>query len=315
VELDILLWLQSLATPWLDAIFGAITKLGSEYLYLAAMCFLYWCVEVRGALRLFVLFFLTVYLGATIKECTARLRPFQEYPTLIQPRFTETAGDMSFPSAHTLHSTVFWGYLAMVVRRRWLYILAPILVVLIGFSRLYLGLHWPTDVLGGLLLGLVVLGFAYVTLRLLASMPIRARFPVTLVLAVVPLFFYALFPTHSGAQSMGVLFGATVGHLVERQYIHFPVRRAWWQQALKLIIGLSGALLLMLGLSSVLAPWQTSIDAIRVTAGANPPILGRGLADWAGEIPTLVRYALVALWCTFVAPAIFRVLFGRDPAE
>jgi membrane-associated phospholipid phosphatase len=308
VELDFLLWLQSLATPWLDTVMGAITQLGSEYFYLVALCFLYWCVEVRGTMRLFVIFLLSVYIGGALKELVGRLRPFQEYPELIQARFTDTAPDLAFPSAHALHSTVFWGSLAMMMRRRWLYIVAPILVLLIGFSRLYLGLHWPTDVLGGLVLGLVILGFAYAILRLLDSNPVQVKFPAGLALAVVPLFFFVLFPAHSGAQNMGVLFGAIVGHLVERRYIRFPVRRVWWQQAVKLAIGLAGALGLMLGLSAVLAPWQTAIDAVRFTPAANPPLLW-GLV---GESLTLLRYALVGLWCTLAAPGIFRLLFGRD---
>jgi hypothetical protein len=143
-------------------------------------------------------------------------------------------------------------------------------------------------------------------------MPIKAKFPLTLVLAVIPLLFFALFPSHTGALCMGVLFGATVGHLVERQYIRFPVRRVWWQQAFKLIIGLSGAMLIVLGLSTLLAPWEIAIDAFRVTAEPNPPLLGRSLANWASEVPTLVRYALVGLWCTLAAPAIFRLLLGSD---
>jgi len=315
MELDVLIWLQSLAAPWLDTIMGAFTQLGSEYFYVAALCFLYWCVDVRGTMRLLVLFFLSYYIGGAIKELTGRLRPFQAYPERITGRFTETAEGMAFPSAHTLNSTIFWGYLAMTMRRRWLYILSPIVVLLVALSRLYLGLHWPTDVLGGLVLGLVILGLAYIIFRLLAGMPIKAKFPLTLILAVIPLLFFALFPSHTGALCMGVLFGATVGHLIERQYIRFPVRRVWWQQAFKLIIGLSGAMLILLGLSTLLAPWQTAIDSFRVTAEPNPPLLGRSLANWASEVPTLVRYALVGLWCTLAAPAIFRLLFGPDTKE
>lgn len=316
MELNWLLWLQSLATPWLDTVMGGITNLGSEYFYLAILCFLYWCVDVRGTLRLFVLFLCTVYLGGALKEIVGRLRPFQAFPNLIHARYTETAGDMAFPSGHALDATVFWGYLAMVVRRRWLYVVAPIVIVLVSFSRLYLGLHWPTDVLGGVLIGLLFLGTAYILLRLLAGMPMRAKFPVTLVLTLPPLLFFAFFPSHSSAQSMGSLFGALLGHLIERQYIHFPVRRPWWQQALKVVIGLAGVLLILIGLSAVLAPLPSAMpSALPHEPGAEPPLPILGLAGWAGEVPVLARYALVGLWASLLAPALFRLFFGPDKAE
>ncbi len=316
MELNFLLWLQSFATPWLDTAMGAITNLGSEYFYLAILCFLYWCVDVRGTLRLFVLFLSTVYIGGALKEIVGRPRPFQAFPDLIRARYTETAGDMAFPSGHALDATVFWGYLAMVVRRRWLYVTAPIVVVLVAFSRLYLGLHWPTDVLGGVLIGLLLLGAAYILFRLLAGMPLQAKFPVTLVLALLPLLFFVLFPSHSSAQSMGALFGALLGHIIERQYIRFPVRRPWWQQVLKAIIGLAGILLLFVGLSSILAPLPSAIPAsLSHEPGAEPLLPVMGLVDWASETPVLARYALVGLWASLLAPALFRLFFGPDNQE
>jgi membrane-associated phospholipid phosphatase len=312
MELNFLLWLQSFATPWLDTIMGAITQLGSEYFYLAAISVLYWCVDVKATLRLFVLTLTGVYVGGAIKVLTAELRPFQAYPSQIHPRFTSTAEDASFPSAHAMNSTVFWGYLSLMLRRRWLYIVAPIIVLLVGFSRLYLGLHWPHDVLWGLIFGLIVVGIGYAIFRLLDVAPISVKFPVTLVLCLLPLGLFALLPNHSTAQSMGALFGAALGHLLERQYVHFPVRRAWWQQALKLIIGLAGAGLLFLGLRGILPPLQTSVDYFLVTPATNVPAVGNGLVEWASETPTLLRYALLGLWCTLGAPAIFRLLFGKE---
>jgi len=314
-ELDFLLWLQSFATPWLDTLMGAITQLGNEYFYMAALCFLYWCVDVKATLRLFVLFLTGVYIGGAIKVLTSELRPFQVRPDLIHARFTSTAEDASFPSAHALNSTVFWGYLCTLVRRRWFYIVAPIVVLLVGFSRLYLGLHWPRDVFWGLILGLVILGIGYAIFRLLDVMPMQAKFPVTLVVCLVPLALFALLPSHSSAQSMGVLFGAALGHLLERQYVHFAVRRAWWQQVLKLVIGLAGAALLLLGLRGILAPLQTSVDFILVTPETNLPDTSNRLVEWASETPVLLRYALVGLWGTLGAPAIFRLLFGKDTGK
>ncbi len=313
--LDFLLWLQGWSRPWLDTVMGVITYLGSEYFYIAALGLLYWCVDVRGTMRLFVIFLSSTYLGAAIKEITGLPRPFQAHPDLIQGRFTEVAGGLAFPSSHAMDSTVFWGYLMMVLRKRWLYIVGPILVVLISFSRLYLGVHWPRDVIGGIFLGLIVLGCSYVLLRLLAGEPLRVRFPSSLLLALVPLFFFLLFPSHSGAQSMGVLTGVILGYLLEQRYIRFAVRRPLWQQSLKVLIGLAGAFVLLFGLKALFEPLLPSVGDLRADGGV-PPVPGRGfLAGRGYESLTFIRYALVALWATLVAPALFGWLFGREEAS
>lgn len=311
--LNILIWLRQHAMPWLDIVMGGITYLGSNYFYLAALALFYWCVDVAGTMRLFVLLLSSVYLHEALKVITAVERPIEVLRSLLpasqQPRFTETAEGFSFPSGHTQDAIVFWGYLAIAFRKRWLTVLVPLVVLLMAFSRLYLGLHWLLDILGGMALGLLILWFGYVILRLLAGMPVQARFPATLVLGLLPPAFYLLFPTHYVAVSMGALCGAVLGHIIERRYIRFRVRLPLWQQVLKVAIGLAGALLILVGLRMLLfaAP-----PAERWVEGA-VPAGAIGLWDllWA-ELPTFGLYALVGVWCTLLAPAVFRFLFGRE---
>ena len=323
--LDILLWFREHTTPWLDTLMGVITNMGSEYFYLSALCLLYWCVDVAATLRLFVLFLASVYLNDAIKWIAAARRPFdlaglapasslyartRELAEQIPQAIKDTAPGYSFPSAHAQDAVVFWGYLAIVVRRRWMYILAPLVALLVAFSRIYLGVHWPQDVIAGMVIGLIILGYGYMLLRLLAGMPVRARFPATLLFCLVPILLFVLFPSHAGGQTMGTLFGALLGYLLERRYLRFAVRRPLWQQMLKVVIGLSGALLLMIGLSTFLKPLDV---ASSVRAAGEPAALPGGfLYTWGREIPTWIRYALVGLWCTLGAPALFRLLFGGE---
>jgi membrane-associated phospholipid phosphatase len=310
-DLGLLLWLRAHATPWLDALMGGITYLGSEYFYLAALSVLYWCVDTAGTLQLFILFLGSSYLNAAVKEITALPRPFQVHPEL-SARFTETATDYAFPSGHAQSATVFWGYLGLTVRRRWIVVLAPVVVFLVAFSRLYLGLHWLRDVVGGVLFGLVLLGCAYVLLRALAGMRSDARFPASLLFCLLPLAFYLLFPSHEGAQTMGAAFGALFGYLVERHYVRFRVSGAFWQQALKGLVGLSGAFLLLFGLRALFAPFVPAVDAIRVRPGMTPPLARGFLSGRGAELFTFIRYSLVGLWATLGAPALFRLFFGQE---
>lgn len=69
-----------------------------------------------------------------------------------------------FPSGHTSISVVFWGSLALLFRKRWLTFIAIIGMVVIPFSRLYLGVHFLADVLGGYVLGFALLGLVYLLL-------------------------------------------------------------------------------------------------------------------------------------------------------
>ncbi|MGB9722475.1 MAG: phosphatase PAP2 family protein [Chloroflexia bacterium] len=310
--LDILIWLRQHAMPWLDLVMGGITYLGSNYFYLAALALLYWCVDVAGTMRLFVLLLSSVYLHEVLKELTAVERPITLLRSLLpssqQPRFTETAGGFSFPSGHTQDAIVFWGYLAIALRKRWLTVVVPLIVLLMAFSRLYLGLHWPLDILGGMALGLLILWFGYIILRLLAGLPVQARFPATLLFGLLPPAFYLLFPTHYAAVSMGALCGAVLGHIVERRSIRFRVHLPFWQQVLKVVIGLAGALLLLVG-GRLLLPAAPPAESW--VQGAVPEGTS-GFGILLAELPTFGLYALVGVWCTLLAPAVFRFLFGRE---
>jgi undecaprenyl-diphosphatase len=93
-------------------------------------------------------------ISSLIKHLVARARP-DILTHLVQ------ADGYSFPSGHSLAAAVFYGLLAYLltqsikkpVYRYGIWILAFGLIVLVGFSRIYLGVHWPTDILGGILLG------------------------------------------------------------------------------------------------------------------------------------------------------------------
>lgn len=176
----------------------------------------------------------SVYLNGSLKEFTIELRPFQVDSTL-KPRFVQMATGYSFPSGHAQDSTLFWGYLMMTIRRAWIYIVGVLMIVLISFSRLYLEVHWPHDALGGLLIGGILLGSGYIILRLLASRPVPATFPRTLIVALLPLVFFLLIPIPEAALSMGLLCGAIIGYQVERRYVRFPVRLPIWKQVIKFV--------------------------------------------------------------------------------
>ncbi len=167
-NLDLLIFnsLQALRTPWADQVMVFVTWFGDAYavglLLLVAAGWLGWKKNWRAVSHLLAAAICTELMVLVLKTVTAIDRPVAIY---------HGVNTFSFPSGHTAMSTVVFGMLAIIIAgmlplpRRWLaYGLAGVLAVLVGFSRLYLGAHWFSDVLGGFVLGVAwasLVGIAY----------------------------------------------------------------------------------------------------------------------------------------------------------
>jgi membrane protein DedA with SNARE-associated domain/membrane-associated phospholipid phosphatase len=155
--------LQSLRTPWFDSGAVFLTQLGNQALLATILtggcAWLIWKGYAKAAWH-----WVAVYAGAGLLTWTLKLTLHVERPQGLHEGF-------SFPSAHTSMSLAVYGFLALMVarelplRHRWLpYTLAGLLVMSIAMSRLYLGVHWFSDVLAGLTLGIfwvALIGIAY----------------------------------------------------------------------------------------------------------------------------------------------------------
>jgi undecaprenyl-diphosphatase len=126
-----------------------------------------WVIRLRLEALFVVVSLLADALGAVLKVLVGRHRPQPDLVHVVQH-----LSDGSFPSGHTLHYTVFYGFLIFIVatnfRPSWprtvALILLAIPIALVGVSRVYLGEHWVTDVVGGYLIGalcLVLLIYGY----------------------------------------------------------------------------------------------------------------------------------------------------------
>ena len=156
--MDLLLWLQSIRTPALDAFFLLVTKLGEDTFLLLPILLFYWCLDKRIGLRLGFIAFFSSLANQTTKLIFRVERPFVQNPTL-QPVEGARAGatGYSFPSGHSTSATSLGMALILTFRKKWWIWLCSILyVALVCFSRLYLGVHTPADVLMGFLMTVVV---------------------------------------------------------------------------------------------------------------------------------------------------------------
>jgi membrane-associated phospholipid phosphatase len=159
------------SAPWLmgfEPLMRGVSLLGDDVpfaagLTVAACALLFVCKARREAVMLGLVTAAGYVVKAGCKYGIARPRPTPELVAVLTH-----PGDYSFPSGHTVHYVVFLGFLSfltlVLVRQRllrWPLLGASgLLIVLVGPSRVYLGAHWASDVLGGYLLGGVLLASA-----------------------------------------------------------------------------------------------------------------------------------------------------------
>ena len=155
-EYVVLDWIQAnLRSPWLDAVMTAITHLGDGGVLFMAMALVMLCRPSSRSVGLTLLLALALEIlccNGLLKPLLARARPFAAQGGISL--LIDAPTDASFPSGHA--SAAFTAAAVLMFARRRLCVPVTILAVLIGFSRLYLYVHFPTDVLGGCALGYAI---------------------------------------------------------------------------------------------------------------------------------------------------------------
>lgn len=286
-HMTILRWLEGLRTPWLDSLMAAVTELGDETVFMVAGLVILWCVNKRWGFR----FLLTGLTGSVINQLLKGIFLIPR-PWVLDPSFTIVesaragATGYSFPSGHTQSAATMFGTLAMWSRRRWSTLLCVVMVLLVGFSRMYLGVHTPLDVGVSLLTGVV-------TVVLLCQLcdwaePSSRRLGWLLAgcvgLALALLLYVLLAPAREANvpefdahgvkaawQLMGAMAGLALAWMLDEKRVHFDTRAVWWAQALKLLGGLGLVLLVKGGLKPLFAmlfgkaEWTTGLRYFLVT--------------------------------------------------
>ncbi|MEN6478454.1 MAG: phosphatase PAP2 family protein [Anaerolineales bacterium] len=207
-------------SPWLDLPVRALTLLGSAGFACLVIAVLYWSVDRHAASELGTLFLISALLNLLLKSLGQQPRPTQ-YDTSLTALVG--ASGYGLPSGHTQTIVVLAGYLAWRWPRRWLRWLCLLALLLVPLSRIYLGVHFPTDVLAGYLVGAVVLagGLTYWRKRphdTATSARGRVLLLCGMALAVAAPLWPAWAP--SLAQSAGAALGLGLGLALERRQGH-----------------------------------------------------------------------------------------------
>ncbi len=151
--IDVIRSVQLIETPALNSVMRFITLAGSEYFYLIMLPIVLWCIEEKVGARLGLIVLFSSFVNTWLKEvfmgAFKQLRPYQIDPSVGLS--SETS--FSLPSGHAQGSSTLWGFLASYIKKPWGLIFALFFPLLIGFTRVYLGVHYPSDIFAGWALG------------------------------------------------------------------------------------------------------------------------------------------------------------------
>jgi membrane-associated phospholipid phosphatase len=303
--LDATHWLQT-NLPQLEPFFRFISTLGLEEFYLAVLPMIYWSINKKAGRAVAYIFLLGNVFNNMLKHGLREPRPFWLDPTL--ERFTDYG--YGIPSGHTQFTTTIYLFIATWVKRRWVWFLAILMVILMPLSRIYLGSHFVQDVVAGFLLGLLVLiGYLVWQRRYMAKFEKRIMGQRLLTAVAIPVALTAVYliirliigePNTNVAwasyipvaeleslegmvTAVATVLGAGIGLVLERSRIRFLVDGPIWQRAVRYLLGI-------------------------VVAGAIWAGLGQLFPDdplWLALPLRLLRYALLTLWVTYYAPWLF----------
>lgn len=307
-------WLQQ-TFPQLEAFFKFISELGTEEFYLIFVPFIYWCVDKRMGRYLGYLFLFDSALNYLGKHAFRGPRPYWLESSLG----LSEESSYGVPSSHTQLATAVYLFLATWLQKPWMWLVAIVMVLLMGISRIYLGVHFVHDVVVGTAVSaLLIITFWVWYRRASKSFEKRILGYRMMVALIVPLVLTAVYilvrfligqpdtsvawaayiPTAEQegiegiATSVGVLLGLGPALVLEASRVRFRAEGPPWQRVLRLVVGMIGALLIWAGLRAIFP---------------EDPL-------WLAIVLRVLRYFLLGMWVGLYAPMLF-VRLGLAQAD
>ena len=253
--MEFLRFLEDLRTPWLDQLMLFITSFGEELVFIGIAVTLLWCINKYQGYYMLSVGFIGMQINQLLKVLFRIERPWVRDPSFeaVDAAKAQATG-YSFPSGHTQNAVGTFGSIARWCKTRWIGIVCWTLAVLVAFSRMYLGVHTPADVLVSFVVAAVLVFALYPIFRDADKNPRRVRMLlcVLLVWAIAQIFFMEFFPFPAAAEGerlysglinaykiAGVAVGFVIAFELDQRVIRFETSAVWWAQMLKLVIGLA----------------------------------------------------------------------------
>lgn len=280
-ELQFLKWLESIRTGFLTALFEGITILGEETLVILLVVALWFAVDSKLARKVFFVTICSTGLNGVVKNIAQVPRPFDKG---IMPVRQETATGFSFPSGHTQNFATCSTFFAIKFKKNWFSILVGVLIALVAFSRLYLGVHYPSDVIVGVAFGV---GMAFLGNYLFDRVNDEKKLYTIVLMIFLPFIIYFLIVANERFADFFKVFGmmgglTLIAYLQEKSApISYDV--VWWKKLLRIVIGVAVAFAFKEGLKML------KMDVLHIDL-----------------ILDAVRYCAVALAVGYICPLLFK---------
>ena len=299
---------------WLTVPMKFFSFLGTEDFFMFVLPVIFWCVDMTLGLQVAFILLTSSCVNEGLKLALRGPRPYW-YSSKVKGLVSETS--FGVPSNHAQTGVGVWGMLAAGVKRAWAWILAILIILVIGFSRLYLGVHFPHDMLvgwliGGLLLWLtlrfwkpiaawlkklstlqqILVGFAFSILLLVPILIARFslanwQIPAQWVQNAAASFPEGPLPNptsiQGSASDAGTIFGMALGLALLVRWGGFQMKGEWWKLVLRFLVGVVGVFIIRYGLKAIFPDGETALElALRY-----------------------LRYTFIGAWVTGGAPWAF----------
>jgi len=237
LTIDIIMFMQELRNGFFDFFFSFISFLGEEYVYILLFGIIYYTYDKKMGEFMAITLGLSATVNTIIKNIVGAPRPFQKYPELVENLRPETSLGKSFPSGHTQNfSTVlFSGF--FYTKKKVMFYVSSVLVLLMMLSRMYLGVHFLEDVVVAAILGISIAYGAFLVFNKLFDDTAKLhRLYVIILIVIFPFLFFI--NGEDFFKSYGLLIGFVFGIMIEKKYINFDMNVKVIHKVLRVVLGL-----------------------------------------------------------------------------
>ncbi len=273
---------QAVKNSALTLIMLFISFLSDPLAYLCALPIIFWCVDTKKGFSVAIIVLFSASINTSLKDLLQVPRPYEVKPAIG----LDTVDGFSTPSGHSQNSATFWPYVTslFVNKQKAIKVLLSFLPpFLIGFSRIYLGVHYPTDVLLGWALGLVIFCGAVLFLPKISFC--LGRLPKSIKILIAGLFGILLTKINPLDTSMpAAFFGLGIGYVYLCESGGYDAKNGTVKEkVLRIILGLFVLGLLYVGLKVVFP----------------------GEGDQNYQLFRFIRYGALGFFGSFILPKIF----------